>query len=130
MRKSVVRLAAALAACCVFAIGAVSMAAGSSSPAKPAVKAKHVKAKHVKARHLNVQPARARHVAAPGRPLAAKEDPPRTSESEPAGEPESAADTAAQAAACQNAGLDPNAGNIQFDDQSGTCSIDNGNSGG
>jgi hypothetical protein len=46
-------------------------------------------------------------------------------ETETAGETESAADTAAQDAACKAAGIDPN-GNVQFDDQTNTCSLDTG----
>jgi hypothetical protein len=38
---------------------------------------------------------------------------------------ESAADTAAQDAACKAAGIGPN-GNVQFDDQTNTCSLDTG----
>jgi hypothetical protein len=34
----------------------------------------------------------------------------------------------AQTAACQKAGIDPNASNVQYDDQTGVCSLDTGNS--
>ena len=55
------------------------------------------------------------------------EDP---SASEQQGENESSSasdnDAAAQAAACQKAGIDPNADNVQYDDQTGTCSLDVG----
>jgi hypothetical protein len=39
---------------------------------------------------------------------------------------ESDADEAAQAAACQAAGLDTNASNIQYDDETGVCKLDSG----
>jgi len=39
-------------------------------------------------------------------------------------EPDS--DAAAQAAACQKAGINPNADNVQYDDQTGVCSLDTG----
>ena len=44
-------------------------------------------------------------------------------DNESASEPDS--DGAAQAAACQKVGIDPN-GNVQYDDQTGTCSLDTG----
>lgn len=47
------------------------------------------------------------------------------SAAENGGAAESAADTAAQDAACKAAGIDPN-GNVQFDDQANTCSLDAG----
>ena len=37
---------------------------------------------------------------------------------------ESDTDGAAQASACQAAGIDPNASNVNYDDQSGKCSLD------
>lgn len=36
------------------------------------------------------------------------------------------ADQAAQDAACKAAGLDPDASNIQYDDQTGVCTLDGG----
>ena len=77
----------------------------------------HVARSHVAAR----QHARA---AVSGK---SSEDP---SASEQQGENESSSasdnDAAAQAAACQKAGIDPNADNVQYDDQTGTCSLDAG----
>jgi len=47
------------------------------------------------------------------------------------GSSEGDSDDAAQAAACTKAGIDPNASNVQYDDQTGTCSLDSGaNNGG
>ena len=39
---------------------------------------------------------------------------------------ESDGNSAAQTAACQKAGIDPNASNIQYDDQTGICTLDTG----
>ncbi|MDX6539711.1 MAG: hypothetical protein QOH15_887 [Gaiellales bacterium] len=50
------------------------------------------------------------------------------STTEAGGAAESATDTAAQDAACKAAGVDPN-GNVQFDDQTNTCSLDTGGTG-
>lgn len=50
-------------------------------------------------------------------------------ENEQAGEAESAAndgDEAQQAAACKAAGIDPNASNVNYEDTTGTCSLDTG----
>jgi uncharacterized iron-regulated membrane protein len=46
---------------------------------------------------------------------------------EAASTPESAADTAAQDAACKAAGISSTADNVNYDDASGTCTLDNGN---
>jgi hypothetical protein len=46
---------------------------------------------------------------------------------EAASTPESAADTAAQDAACKAAGISPTADNVNYDDASGTCTLDSGN---
>lgn len=47
------------------------------------------------------------------------------------GSSEGDSNDAAQAAACTAAGIDPNASNVQYDDQTGTCSLDSGaNNGG
>jgi hypothetical protein len=39
---------------------------------------------------------------------------------------EADADSSRQAAACQSAGVDPNGANVQYDDQTGTCSANGG----
>jgi hypothetical protein len=49
-------------------------------------------------------------------------------ESEKGGAPESAADTAAQEAACNAAGITGD--NVQFDDVTGSCSLDTGSDSG
>jgi hypothetical protein len=41
---------------------------------------------------------------------------------------ESDVPSAAEIAACKAAGLDPNADNINYDDATGTCTVDSGNS--
>jgi hypothetical protein len=43
---------------------------------------------------------------------------------ETAGAPQSGADTARQDTACRAAGIDPSAANVQYDDQTGACSLD------
>ncbi len=56
-----------------------------------------------------------------------------TATSDPVGEnttSESDSDQAAQDTACKDAGVDPAASNVQYDDQTGTCSLDGGGSGG
>ena len=60
----------------------------------------------------------------------AAETPDSTTEAastEAASTPESAADTAAQDAACKATGISPTADNVNFDDASGTCTLDSGN---
>lgn len=59
-----------------------------------------------------------------GTETAGDQDSPEQQESSAA--PESGADAAAQAAACKTAGIDPNAGDVNFDDQTGVCSLDTG----
>jgi hypothetical protein len=91
-------------------VATVALAAGAAGPATSALAQPH----HHAVRHHAV--------------LAHKADPPET----PGEAPESGAadnDEAAQAAACQKAGIDPNGPNVQYDDQTGTCSTDGGNSG-
>lgn len=42
------------------------------------------------------------------------------------GSPESENDARAQAAACEKAGVNPNASNINYDDETGVCTLDSG----
>ena len=46
-----------------------------------------------------------------------------------AGGSEGAADQTAQDAACKTAGVDPSASNINYDDETGVCSLDEGDDG-
>jgi hypothetical protein len=75
----------------------------------------------------------AQHGSAPTPPVASQTqdqsepaDGSQAAESQESTAPESDGDAAAQAAACQKAGIDPNASNVQYDDQSGVCSLDTG----
>jgi hypothetical protein len=96
-----------------------------SNAAMAGTTGKHKGAKIV-AKHVSKQAAgkRARLVAL--KTSSAKGETPSSETSgETGGAAESAADTAAQDAACKAAGIDPN-GNVQFDDQTNTCSLDTG----
>ncbi|HZQ03319.1 MAG TPA: hypothetical protein VFA88_04785 [Gaiellaceae bacterium] len=69
--------------------------------------------------------ARAQHARA--RVRASREDPSASEQQDEHGSTaEFDSDAAAQAAACQKSGIDPNADNVQYDDQTGTCSLDTG----
>jgi hypothetical protein len=106
-------LVVALFALAAFGVASTAMA-GTGSKHKVAKKAvKHVVKKGAKQSRFVVATKSA--------------TPPAESESttETGGAAESAADTAAQDAACKAAGIDPN-GNVQFDDQTNTCSLDTG----
>ena len=57
-------------------------------------------------------------------------DSPSTSEVKGVSESEGPGDQAAQDAACKAAGVDPSASNIDYDDETGVCALDNGSDGG
>jgi hypothetical protein len=59
----------------------------------------------------------------PASPTQSQPETPDTT-SETAGAPETGADTARQDTACKAAGIDPSAANVQYDDQTGACSLD------
>jgi hypothetical protein len=111
----------------VLMVALVALAAfGVASSAMAGTTSKHKGAKHA-AKHV-AKKLSAKHA----RLLAATKSSTSPSESESAtetgGAAESAADTAAQDTACKAAGIDPN-GNVQFDDQTNTCSLDTGGTG-
>jgi hypothetical protein len=106
----IARYAVLLAALLAVVVAGAALA----SPGHKAAKAK-TKVAHVK-KSSNLKKAVALAAETPGTETG----------SEPAGAPESAADDAAQAAACQKAGIDPNADNVNFDDATGTCTTDAG----
>ena len=121
MRERLTRLGAGIAAVAALAFGGAALASaaggshtGASSASRP----------HAARAHSVV---RAQHARTSVR--ASKED---RGVSEQQGEngsdAESDGDSAAQVASCQKAGVDPNADNVQYDDQSGTCSLDTGSS--
>jgi hypothetical protein len=112
-------LMVALVALAAFGVASSAMAGTTSKHegAKHAVK--HV-AKKASAKHARLLSA-TKSAASPSDSGSAAETP----GTESGGAAESAADTAAQDAACKAAGIDPN-GNVQFDDQTNTCSLDTG----
>lgn len=124
MRTRLGRLAAALGAVVALAVGGSAFAlAGSGSPSKGSTaQRQHVARSHAAARQ------HARGVVL----RKSSEDP---SPGEQRGENESSSsdsdnDAAAQAAACQKAGIDPNGDHVQYDDQTGSCSLDTGGNNG
>ena len=109
MRGSLTKLAASVAALTALVVGASTLA--SAAP--------HAKA-HATVGHSSHAHATTLHHAGSSTARAKRDNP---------GESESTAsdgDGAAQAAACQKAGIDPNADNVQYDDQTGTCTLDTG----
>ena len=115
MRKRIARISAAVAAFGALAVGGSALATAAQH--HPAAK------QHAAVHQAKQKTAKSGEV--PG--TEAKDS---GSESESASEAESAsgadADAGAQAAACKAAGVDPNADNVQYDDQTGTCSVDPG----
>jgi hypothetical protein len=92
-----------------------ALAFGGSALASPDAKA-HVARSHVQRAALHTV-----------RAHSAGEDPSNSEQQREGGSAaESDSDAGAQAAACQKAGIDPNASNVQYDDQTGTCSLDTG----
>ena len=112
-------LMVALVALAAFGVASSAMA-GTGSKHKGAKVAKHAvkhAAKKKSGKHARLLAA-TKSTTSPSEAESA-------AETETVGETESAADTAAQDAACKAAGIDPN-GNVQFDDQTNTCSLDTG----
>jgi len=124
LRRSAVVVA--VAALVVLAIGGSAYAiARSGSPARGSTALRQQAARSnavVSRKHKHARPTASR---------TRSEDP---SANEQAGENESSSeaenDSAAQAAACQKAGIDPNGDNVQYDDQTGACSLDTGGNNG
>jgi|GEM_PF-2244406 hypothetical protein len=121
------RIGAAVAALAALAFGATALASAAGGWHATPSTAAHV---HLtRARTV----ARAQHLRATARtrgedPTASEYGEEQQGENGPA--PGSDGDAAAQAAACQKAGVDPNADNVQYDDQTGVCSLDTGSSAG
>ena len=109
MRGSLTKLAASVAALTALVVGGSTLA--SAAP--------HAKV-HATVGHSSRAHATTLHHAG-GSTARAKRDNPGESESTA-----SDSDGAGQAAACQKAGIDPNADNVQYDDQTGTCTLDTG----
>lgn len=119
MRARLSKVGVVILTVAALAFGGARLASAAGGSHAAASNASH---RHVAHSHAV---ARAQLVRATAR--TSREDP---SASEQQGENGSAAesdnDAAAQATACQKAGIDPNGANVQYDDQSGTCSLDTG----
>jgi hypothetical protein len=112
-------LMVALVALAAFGVASSAMAATTSKHKGAKLAAKHV-AKKKGAKHTRLLSLTKSATSANEPATSAAE-----TGTEAGGAAESAADTAAQDAACKAAGIDPN-GNVQFDDQTNTCSLDTG----
>lgn len=133
MRKRLIRLAVTLAALAALAFGASTLASAAQTGHKtspspsPAEVQQGDQAGPDGSADVPDNPAEASQPEQGDAPDATEASQPEQAGSESEG----AADAAAQAAACTKAGIDPNAQNIQYDDQTGTCSLDaGGDSGG
>jgi cytoskeletal protein RodZ len=122
MRNRLTKFLTALALVAALAVGGAAIASATqSSPQKQ--QAKVVKKSHAAKRSIKgLTPASEPAEAADSESAAETPD-----STEAASSPESSADTASQAAACTAAGISPTADNVNYDDASGTCTLDNGN---
>jgi hypothetical protein len=118
MRKRITGIAAGIVAVAVLVVGgsAIASAQNNSTPKKPVAAKQHRAAKShaaLKAHRSNAAIRKSSENAS-------------ESSSESSGESSSEADTdgAAQAAACQKAGVSGD--NVNYDDQTGTCTADAG----
>ena len=107
-------LMVALLALAAFAVSSSAMAGTTS---------KHKGVRHAAKHVVKKQSAKQARLLAATKSSTSPSD--GESATETGGAAESAADTSAQDAACKAAGIDPN-GNVQFDDQTNTCSLDTG----
>ncbi len=123
MRTRLGRLAAALGAVVALAVGGSAFAlAGSGSPSKGSTaQRQHVARSHTAAR---------RHARGTVLRKSSEDPSPGKQRGENEASSDSDNDTAAQAAACQKAGIDPTGDNVQYDDQTGSCSLDTGGNNG
>ena len=117
MRRRMTRLALAFTA--LAALVALGAALAVASPGHPAKHQKHATLIAKKFHKSSAAPSVKREAS----PASEKPETPGETET---GAPESAADEAAQAAACNKAGIDPNGPNVQYDDATGKCSLDTG----
>ncbi len=121
MRTRLSKLAAGTLALAALAFGGATLASAAGGANAGTA---HASRSHPARVH---DAARVGHVRVSQR--AGKEDPGASGrEGESGSAAESDNDADAQAAACQKAGIDPNATNVQYDDQTGVCSLDNGGS--
>jgi Tfp pilus assembly major pilin PilA len=126
MRHRITKFLTAFALIAALAVGGAAIASAThTAPQKQ--QAKVVK-KHAVKRSLTAgTPASEPAEAADTESAAETPDGTEAASTEAASTPESAADTAAQDAACKAAGISPSADNVNFDDASGTCTLDSGN---
>ena len=119
MRARLGKLGAAVAALAALAFSgsALASAAGGSHAIAATAARPHLARAHTAARTQHLRATVRKSGEDPG----ASE---QQGESGSVGESDN--DAAAQAAACQKAGIDPNADNVQYDDQAGTCTLDTG----
>jgi cytoskeletal protein RodZ len=121
MRNRLTKFLTAFALVAALAVGGAAIASATqSSPQKQAkvVQKSHAAKRSVKGLTSAPEPAETADTES------ATETP---DTGEAASAPETAADTAGQAAACKAAGISPTADNVNYDDASGTCTLDNGN---
>jgi len=124
MTSKLKRMIAALAALAALALGgsAISGATNGGSSSKPQAATEESHSSQAADRD-NVQDENGKDDATE---KAEKKGEKAEKKGEKGDKPESEDDAAAQAAACANAGIDPAAGNIDYDDETGTCKLDSG----
>ena len=128
MRNRLTKFFTALAMVAALAVGGAAIASATqTSPQKHQTKV--VKKSAAKPSHAVKRSLTASEPTDPASSESATETPdtPEAGAPEAASTPESAADTTAQDAACKAAGIPPTADNVNYDDASGTCTLDNGN---
>jgi hypothetical protein len=127
MRHRLTKFLTAFALVAALTVGGAAIASAThTAPQKH--QAKVVTKSHTAKRSFTgLAPASEPAEAADSESAAETPDSTEAASTEAASTPESAADTAAQDAACKAAGISPTADNVNYDDASGTCSLDNGN---
>ena len=124
MRNRFTKFLTAFAMVAALAVGGAAIASATqTSPQKPHAK---VVKKHAAKRSVTGLTASEPAEVADSESAAETPDAGEAASTEAASAPESAADTAGQAAACKAAGISPTADNVNYDDASGTCTLDNG----
>lgn len=126
MRHRLTKFLTAFALVAALAIGGAAIASAThTAPQKSQAK---VVTKHTAKRSISgLTPASEPAETADSESAAETPDATEAASTEAASTPESSADTAAQGAACKTAGVAPTADNVNYDDASGTCTLDNGN---
>jgi hypothetical protein len=126
MRHRLTKLLTAFALVAALAVGGAAIASAThTAPQKQQAK---VLQKHAGKRTVaGIAPASEPGEAVDSESAAETPDSSEAASTEAASTPESAADTAGQDAACKAAGISPTADNVNYDDASGSCTVDNGN---